>query len=235
MSRICTICARGGSKGVKNKNLKPLLGKPLLAHTIYQAKISNMFDVVAVSSDSEEILEVAKQYGADITITRPIELASDVAAKLPGIKHCVKTVEQNRKQQFDIIVDLDVTSPLRSVEDIKQTIKLFEQQKEATNLITGSPSRRSPYFNLVELNKEGYAILSKPLDYKVKRRQDSPRCFDMNASIYIWRREVFFQSDILFQPTTILYEMPEERSVDIDSELDFEWVTFLANKRGELI
>lgn len=234
MSRICTICARGGSKGVKNKNTKLLVGKPLIAHSIEQAKQSGLFDTIAVSSDSKEILAVAKQYGADVLVERPFELATDQAAKLPVIQHCLTVAEEKLGKQFNLIVDMDATSPLRLVEDIIQSVQLFENNLDVDNLITGAPSRRSPYFNLVEVNDEGYAGLSKKLDKVIVRRQDAPKCYDMNASIYIWKREILLNSTSVFQPKTLLYEMPEERSIDIDSELDFEFVSFLAMKRGEL-
>ena len=235
MNRICTICARGGSKGVKNKNIRMLLDKPLIAHSIHQAKESKLFDHIAVSSDSEEILSVARQYGADIFIQRPKELATDHAAKLPVIQHCVLTAEETSNIKYDVVVDLDATSPLRSVDDLIQSVRLFEENDHATNLITASPSRRSPYFNLVEVNDHGYAHLSKQIEQAVIRRQDSPKCYDMNASIYIWRREILLHATSVFDTNTMLYVMPEERSIDIDSELDFEFVSFLAEKRGILL
>ncbi|MFC5604721.1 cytidylyltransferase domain-containing protein [Sporosarcina koreensis] len=234
MSRICTICARGGSKGVKNKNIRMLAGKPLIAHSIQQAKQSGLFDVIAVSSDSKDILAVAEQYGADVLVNRPYELATDQTAKLPVIQHCLTTVEEKLGRQFELIVDLDATSPLRLIEDIVQSVQLYEENIDADNLISGAPSRRSPYFNLVEVNSEGYARLSKRLDKIIVRRQDVPNCYDMNASIYIWKRAKLLNSKSVFQAKTLLYVMPEERSIDIDSEIDFEFVSFLAKKRGEL-
>lgn len=234
MSRICTICARGGSKGVKNKNLRELLGKPLIAHSILQAKNSNLFDVVAVSSDSDEILQIAKEYGADYIIKRPDELATDIAAKLPVIQHCVEKVEKLTNLTFDIVTDIDATSPLRTIEDLKNAVKMLEQNNEANNLITAAPARRSPYFNLVEETVDGYVQLSKPLSSAIVRRQDAPKAFDMNASIYVWKRNKFFKAASIFTDKTMLYVMPEERSQDIDSELDFEIVQLLAKKRGVL-
>ncbi|MGN4126609.1 cytidylyltransferase domain-containing protein [Lysinibacillus sphaericus] len=235
MHRICTICARGGSKGVKNKNIKLILGKPLIAHSILQAKASELFDVIAVSSDSREILQVAKDYGADIIVERPAKLATDTSAKLPVIQHCVTEAEKVSGLVFDIMADIDATSPLRNVQDLKKSIELLADHEHATNLITGAPSRRSPYFNLVEENSKGFVELSKKLPAAVVRRQDAPRSFDMNASIYVWKRNAFFDDVSIFTPNTILYEMPEERSIDIDSELDFEFVSFLAEKRGSLL
>lgn len=230
MKRICTICARGGSKGVENKNIRELLGKPLIAHTIGQAVRSKLFDLVAVSSDSQMILDIAQTWGAGFLVTRPQELATDNAAKLPAIKHCVATAEVLLGVQYDIVVDLDATSPLRKVEDIKAAVELLEQHN-VSNVITGTPARRSPYFNLVELNETGIVQLCKSLTKQIVRRQDAPECYDMNASIYVWQRDALTNNSSIFNKDTLLYVMPEERSVDIDSELDFEWVSFLAAKR----
>ncbi|MFB5166830.1 acylneuraminate cytidylyltransferase family protein [Parageobacillus toebii] len=234
-NRLCTICARGGSKGVKNKNIRPLLGIPLIAHTIIQAQKSEMFDFIAVSSDDDEILKISKQYGVKLLIKRPSQLATDSAPKLPAIVHCVQECEKLTGKKFQTIVDLDATSPLRSIQDIVNAIQLFESTRDATNLITASPARRSPYFNLVELNENGYIELSKQLDKPIVRRQDAPKCFDMNASIYVWNRESLFKAKSVIDEKTILYEMPEERSIDIDSELDYEIVQFLAEKRRRLL
>jgi N-acylneuraminate cytidylyltransferase/CMP-N,N'-diacetyllegionaminic acid synthase len=226
MKRICTICARGGSKGVKNKNIRDLLGKPLIAYSLLQAKASGLFDAIAVSSDSSLILDAAKTYGADILVERPAELATDEAPKIPAIQHCVRIAEQARNLIFDTIVDLDATSPLRSVADISEAVHLLEDRC-VSNVITGAPAHRSPYFNLVEVDKNGVARLSKPLPTAIARRQDAPRCFDMNASIYVWKREAFFANTSIFNNDTLLYAMPPERSVDIDSELDFQIVKLI--------
>lgn len=226
MRRICTICARGGSKGVKGKNVRPLLGKPLIAHSIEQARASGLFEVIAVSSDSDHILEIAKEWGADYLIKRPDELATDQAAKLPAIRHCMAEVERLMGDYFETLVDLDATSPLRSVEDIHNAVVLLEESG-ADNVISAMPSRRSPYFNLVELDADGIVGLSKPLKSAVVRRQDAPKCYDMNASIYVWKRQVFLTTDSIFNGNTKLYVMPEERSIDIDSELDFRFVEYV--------
>ena len=230
MKRICTICARGGSKGVKGKNLKLLLGKPLIAHSIEQARNSALFDAIAVSSDSPEILSIAKEWGVEYLIDRPAEMATDQAGKLPAIQHCASEVERLSKIQFDYFVDLDATSPLRIAEDIIGAVNLLEASG-TDNVITATPARRSPYFNLVEEDVNGIVHLSKPLIQPVLRRQDAPKCFDMNASIYGWNRIGMFEKNTIFNPTTRLYVMPEDRSIDIDSELDFELVEFLFSKR----
>ena len=231
MKRICSICARGGSKGVINKNIRILMGKPLIAHTILQAKEANCFDCIVVSSDSQDILNVSKEYGVDYIVQRPYEMASDQAAKLPAIQHCVKTIEGITDCEYDTMVDLDATSPLRIIEDIHKSIEMLENSLDSNNLITGTPSRRSPYFNLVELNEKGFVRRSKNLDNPIIRRQDSPKCFDMNASIYLWKRKAFYEAKTVITDETRLFVMPEERSIDIDSELDFEIVKLLMKNK----
>ena len=230
MIRICTICARANSKGVKNKNTRLLAGKPLIAYTLEHAMEANLFDLIAVSSDSKEILEVAQRYGADLLVERPADLATDSAAKIPAIQHCVLAAENASKKVFDVLVDLDVTSPLRLSEDIRGAVDLLETEK-VDNVITAAQARRSPYFNLVELDDNGVVRLSKPVQKPIVRRQDSPKCFDINASIYVWRRSVLFESSTLFNTNTRLFVMPEERSIDIDSELDFKIVEMLMKER----
>jgi len=231
MRRICSICARGGSKGVVNKNIRLIMGKPLIAHTILQAKESGCFDFIVVSSDSKEILNVSKDWGVDFIVKRPNKMASDQAAKLPAIQHCIRTIEEITSTKFDTIIDLDATSPLRNIDDIRRSIAKLESSNDSNNLITAAPSRRSPYFNLVELNNKGFVRRSKTLDNPIYRRQDSPSCFDMNASIYIWKREAFYKNKTVLTDDTSLFIMPEDRSVDIDSELDFEIVELLMKKQ----
>lgn len=220
MTRLCTICARGGSKGVAGKNTRLLAGRPLIAHTLDQAKACGLFDAIAVSSDSDLILDVSKQWGADYLVRRPDELATDTAPKLPVIRHCVAEVERRTETRFETLVDLDATAPLRVMEDIVGAVELLESSG-VSNVITGATARRSPYFNLVELDQNGVARLSKTLNTPIVRRQDAPICYDMNASIYVWRRDVLFESPTIFNDDTRLFVMPEERSIDIDSSLDF--------------
>ncbi len=232
MKKLCTIGARGGSRGVKGKNLRPLLGRPLIAHSIEQAHAAGVFDCVAVTSDSESILDAARAAGADILVERPPDLATDTAPKLPAIRHCIQSVEERLGVHFDLVAELDPTSPLRRPEDVTGAIALLEDSG-ADSVITGAPARRSPYFNLVECGADGLARLSKPQDHIIHRRQDSPACFDMNASIYVWRRDLFVSDPRVFYPHTRLYEMPEDRSFDIDTELDFRIVEMIMRQRHE--
>lgn len=229
MKRICTICVRAGSKGVRGKNLRLLNGMPLLAHSLRQAVASGLFEAIAVSSDSPEMLRIAKEHGATVLVDRPSEMATDTAAKLPVIRHCVAEAERILGVMFDTCVDLDATSPLRDVADIRAVVQMIEGSG-AGNVITAMPARRSPYFNMVEQDETGVVRLAKQTSPPVMRRQDAPACFDMNASIYGWTREVLMTAPGLFNHDTRLHVMPEERSIDIDSEVDFLLVELLISR-----
>lgn len=231
--RICTITVRAGSKGVPGKNLRVVAGRPMFAHSVAQAAATGLFDEVVVSSDSEEILALAPEYGATGIVRRPPEMATDTAGKVPAIAHAVRTTEQRTGQTYEVCVDLDATSPLRTLDDIRTAVRMFEES-DAASLITGAEARRNPYFNLVEEQPDGTVAVSKQPDDAVLRRQDAPRCFDMNGSIYVWRRESLLEDQVVFLPSTILYEMPAERSVDVDSEFDFRIVEWLMEQREDL-
>jgi len=219
---------RGGSKGVPDKNLRPLLGKPLMAYTIEQALQSKLFEHVVVSTDSEEIAKMSRSFGAEAWFLRPSEMATDDVSKLPAIRHAFLESERHYGVEFDVLVDLDVTSPLRLIKDITGAYEQFVSE-DADILITASPSRKSPYFNMVE-NVNGLVQLVKQPGKSIVRRQDSPQVFDMNASIYIWKREALLGYDTLFTDKTSLFVMPEERSVDIDTEMDWNIVEYIIGK-----
>lgn len=227
MNRLCIICARGGSKGVKNKNLRKINGSSLIALAIKQARTSKMFEKIAMSSDSELMLEEAKQAGADYIIPRPAELASDTIDKSPAVIHCAKEAEKMRGQQYETFVDIDVTAPLRKPSDIAAAIKLLED-KDADNVFSVCPARRSPYFNMVERNSDGRIELCKSIDPPIVRRQDAPPTYDLNAAIYAWPRRVFFEYNApLYMPKTEIYVMPEESAYDLDTEHDFTMIKLL--------
>ena len=132
--------------------------------------------------------------------------------------------------QFDIIVDLDPTSPLRNIKDIEDAYHML-LNKNADNIITASPARKSPYFNMVFLDSNNNAKLPMAVENKIVRRQDAPKLYDMNASIYCWWRKNLFSSDSIWHENTKLLVMPEERSVDIDNEIDFAFVEFLMQRK----
>ena len=190
-----------------------------------------MFDVIAVSSDSDEILTVAEGAGATHLVRRPDNLASDTASKLDALIHCIAEVERGLERRFEIVVDLDPTAPLRLPEDVVGAVEL-QRKTNATSVITGSEARKSPYFNLVERAADGVVGLSKPTGDTVHRRQDAPACFDMNAAVYVWKRDAFMSDPRVFYEDTRLFEMPADRSHDIDTPLDFEFVSLLMERRA---
>jgi NAD(P)-dependent dehydrogenase (short-subunit alcohol dehydrogenase family)/CMP-N-acetylneuraminic acid synthetase len=224
--RLCSICARGGSKGLPGKNIGLLLGRPLIAHSIEQARASNLFERIAVSTDSAAIAAAARQGGADDIVDRPAELAKDTAAKVPAILHCLSEVEARHGVRYDTLVDLDVTAPTRLPEDIAGAVKLLEDTGVAS-VITGCTAYRSPYFDLVERQADGSVRVAKTPAREIVRRQDVPACFDMNASIYVWRAEALRRDPRVFYPDTRLYEMPAERSREVDSPFDFRVVEMM--------
>ncbi|MGV8884418.1 MAG: cytidylyltransferase domain-containing protein [Microbacteriaceae bacterium] len=224
--RICTITVRAGSKGVPGKNLRFVAGLPLFAHSVRQAVASGLFDEVVVTTDSQEILDLAPQFGVTDVVVRPPHMATDTAGKVQAIAHAVREMEERRGVRFDTSVDLDATSPLRTVQDIIDAVAMFDAA-DVDSLITGTEARRNPYFNLVELQHDGTVAVSKTPGDAVLRRQDAPRSFDMNGSIYVWKRDSLIENPVVFFPSTILFEMPPERSQDIDSEYDFRVVKWL--------
>ena len=229
MKILCTICARGGSKGVKNKNIKLLNGKNLISYTIDQAKKSNLFNQIVVSTDSIRIQKIAKKYKANCWFLRKKNLSTDSAAKIPVIQDTLLRSEKYFKIKYDYIIDLDPTSPLRSVNDIISSFKKFISKK-ADLLITGCEAKKNPYFNMFEIKNSQIKLVKKKDNKNFVSRQLSPKVYEMNASIYIWNRNSLIRAKTLFIKNMTEYIMPYERSIDIDSELDFKIVELLLNK-----
>ena len=221
---LCTICARGGSKGLPNKNLLKIGDKSLIGHTLTQAKAIDAIDCIIVSSDSNEILKEGEIYAADILLQRSAKLASDDAGKIDAIIDCLNHAESNLNKHFDYVIDLDVSSPLRNLIDIENCLE-FTKDQGFKNLITVTNSKKNPYFNQIEITKEGPQLVKS--GHNIKGRQSAPKVFDMNASIYVWSRDFLINEKTLFSRDTIVYDMPEERSLDIDNELDFKIVKHL--------
>ncbi len=227
---LVTICARGGSKGVPGKALAALLGKPLLVHTVEHALSLPEADRVIFSTDDERIAETARAAGAEAPFLRPAELARDDSPKLPVIRHAVEFVEKEGTE-VDYILDLDVTSPLREIEDARATLALVTSGR-CEVAFTVCPAHRSPYFNMVE-EVEGEVRLVKKPKREVFARQAAPPVYDMNASIYAYTRERLFSGRGLYGHGAAIHVMPPERSWDIDTPLDLAFVEFLMKKRAE--
>jgi CMP-N,N'-diacetyllegionaminic acid synthase len=227
LKTIATICARGGSKGLPRKNVLPFAGKPLIAHSIEQALACPLIDGVYVSTDDDEIAEVALRYGASVPYRRPAELATDQSAKIPAIEHLVAHLEQ-QGERVGTIVDLQPTSPLRTQEDLAAAIRLGSA---ADLVVSVTEPSHNPYYSLVEVQGDGTLRVSKSA--QIVRRQDMPVVYGLNGSIYVWRRDALAKAvrdgfwSVAMKPSV----MPRERSADIDDALDFEWAQWLFLRR----
>ena len=221
---LCTICCRKGSKGLLNKNLIKLDNQPLFMLTINQAKRSKIFNKIVVSTDSKYILKTVKNK-VDLVINRPKKLASDSASKIDVIKHALKLAEKKFNKTFDYVCDLDVSSPLRNTQDIIKSKKYFIKKKYS-NLITVNEARKNPYFNMVEFSNNGLRLVKNKKIYVT--RQESPKVYEMNASIYYWKRTFLINSAKVVNSNTGIYIMPYHRSVDIDDKYDFSIVKALS-------
>ncbi|MDO8468835.1 MAG: acylneuraminate cytidylyltransferase family protein [Candidatus Peribacter sp.] len=229
MSLLITLCARGGSKGIPGKNIRPINGMSLIAYTIRhaQAFAEKTKADITLSTESDAIRDVAAQHGLKSDYVRPAELASDSAGKLPVLQHLLLHEEQRLKKRYDYLLDLDVTSPLRTVADLEQGFALLERDEAALNLFSVSPARRSPYFNMVERGEDGYVHLCKQPAATLLARQSAPKVYDMNASFYFYRR-AFFDSapQSAVSERSLIYEMPH-LCFDLDAPEDFAFLEFL--------
>ena len=234
MKPICIIPARGGSKGVPKKNIRKIGGKPLIAYTIKSALKSKIFSHVFVCTEGPGIARISKNFGAEVPFLRPKKLATNKSSKVAAIKHAFIEAEKFYNKKFEIIIDLDVTSPLREVKDIINSYELF-LRKKADVLITGSKSRHNPYFNIIEIIN-GKVRKVKNIKKNFFRRQEAPKTYDMNASIYIWNRKTLLKSissaiEKGAKWKIIFYEMSTSRSIDIDSKIDFQLVKLYLKRK----
>jgi CMP-N,N'-diacetyllegionaminic acid synthase len=227
---LLTIAARGGSKGVLDKNIKDLCGKPLLAHSIEQAKRWGKADRIICTTDSSKIADVAKQYGADVPFMRPAELATDTSGKIAVLQHALKTLAE-QGENYDIVVDLDPSAPIRTMEDINGAYELF-CSKRPDLVISATPCRKNPYFNMVELGADGLVRLAKTPVKPLVRRQDAPVIYDLNASIYIYRASFLANENTktALDGKTMAWVMDEKSAFDIDTQEDFDFVEYMTNK-----
>ena len=232
MRILITICARGESKGIPGKNIKLLNGKPLIAYSIEIAKnFSKLYNCdIVLSTDSNSIKNVAAEYGLISKYDRPIELSLDETGKIETLKHVIKYQESIASQNYDYIIDLDVTSPLRNIFDLESGLEILKQDQNAFNLYSVSMANRNPYFNIVEKKENGYFdVINKGLFFS---RQQAPKVYDMNSSFYIYSKK-FFQTNQITTTTSnsLIYLMPHI-CFDLDHPLDFDFMEFLfSNKK----
>jgi CMP-N-acetylneuraminic acid synthetase len=214
--KILTIIpARGGSKGIPDKNIKDLAGKPLIAWTIEAALKSLYVTKTIVSSDSETILEISQKYGAK-TLKRPAYLASDTARSEPVITH---VLEQFKEENYDYIILLQPTSPLRTNSDIDKAIKTL-LESDATALISVYRPQHHP-LKAFKMNSKGFLKGIINDDFPFAPRQELAEAYYPNGAIYIVKTALFLETGKLFTDKTVAFEMPFEKSLDIDTEADF--------------
>ena len=230
MNILCVIGARGGSKGVPGKNIRPLLGKPLIGWTIEQAKKCKLINYVAVSTDNSEIAEVAKKFHADVPFIRPHELATDEVGKWKVWQHALHACEEFYKENFDIYIDLDCTSPLRDVEDIYKAIEKYSNSN-VDAIFSVCEARKNPYFNMVEYNDEENLQIVKSLELPIVRRQDAPKVYEHVASIYVLNPNYLKNNVGLLTGKVDGYDIGIEKSFDLDSEFDYELIEYLMQKK----
>ncbi len=230
MNILITICARGGSKGIPGKNIKLIGGKPLIAYTIdLTKKIKTIWNVkVALSTDDMEIKSVAEDYGLYSNYLRPEFLATDAAGKIDTIKDLLHHEESLVDFKYDFILDLDVTSPLRTLEDIVEALDLIISNPSAKSLFSVNNASRNPYFNMVEENPSGfYSLVKTNSDGSVMTRQLAPKVYDLNASFYWYRRSIF-DSDLKSPITdkSLIFVM-DHVCFDLDHPIDFLFMEYL--------
>jgi acylneuraminate cytidylyltransferase len=223
MNVLITICGRAGSKGAKNKNFRLFLGKPLIYYTIKSAKLfkENSLDLkvdICVNSDNLIAKEIAEKEKV-FFIERPSELAMDKTPKVDAIRDVLIKMEKEKGKEYDYVIDLDITAPLRKIKDIRNALEKTVKTKSDV-VFSVVPARRNPYFNMVEKDKKGKIVFSKPAAYTC--RQDAPEVYDMNASIYCYDRNTLVDvSKDPFDEKIDVIIMSEVYVVDIDHEEDF--------------
>ena len=232
MKILITLCARGGSKGIPGQNIRQIGGDPLIAYSIKHAKeFSNLYETdIALSTDSLEIKKVVENWGIFTDYVRPNELASDSAGKIETILHLLEYEEKARNKKYDFILDLDISSPLRCLEDLKLAFLEILSNKDAFNIFSVNKANRNPYFNMVEQQSNGYFSLVKKGDFLT--RQSAPIVYELNASFYIFRRTFFdSNSKSTISEKSLIYEMPHI-CFDLDHNVDFDFMEFLISSNN---
>lgn len=204
-----------------------MAGKPLIGYTIEMAKsfASTKNCVISLSTDAENILDIAAAFGLTTDYKRSAELATDTIGKMPVIIDLMHYEERRRGIRFDYLIDLDITSPFRTARDLDIALNMLAANEDAVNIFSVSPAKRNPYFNMVEMNKDGYFELAKKGEFVT--RQSAPKVYDMNASFYIYKRR-FFDGNYHTAVTnrSLVYEIPH-MCFDLDDEIDFDFMEYL--------
>ncbi|MEW5743971.1 MAG: acylneuraminate cytidylyltransferase family protein [Nitrospirota bacterium] len=231
---MALITARGGSKGLPRKNIRPLLGMPLMAWSIEQGLASRYLDGVIVSTDDEEIAAVARQCGAEIPFLRPAELASDEAKSVDVIAHALAFLKE-RGSVFDYLLLLEPTSPLREVSDIDTAIERLLEHPTAKALVSVAKLESGhPEFNVIIDEQTGcLRRMNGSADFKVLRRQELSEVFFLEGSIYLSETEMLLSRQTFYHELTLAYPVPRWKSLEIDELCDFICAEALLKARQE--
>jgi CMP-N,N'-diacetyllegionaminic acid synthase len=234
---LCVIAARGGSQGVPGKNIRDLLGKPVIGWSIEKARSVPAFSRVVVSTDSQAIADVARRFGAEVPFLRPPELARPDTGKFQVWQHALAACEAHFGERYDLYVDIDCTNPLLDAEDYTAALALYRRRhpQGVDAVFTVSRARRNPYFNLVEAEAGGALKMSKSLSKApgstVLSRQNAPAVFEHVAGIYLLDPDYLRRANHLLDGHAEGYEVPEGKNQDIDSEFDFTLIEFLMRRK----
>jgi CMP-N,N'-diacetyllegionaminic acid synthase len=222
---LAVIPARGGSKGLPGKNVRPLAGLPLIAHSILCSKMCPAIDRCIVSTDSQEIAVVARAYGQEVPFLRPAELARDITPSLFVLQHAVTEIEANEGRRFESILLLQPTSPARLPEDVSRAISILNEDQLSVGVVAVSVPEFNPRYVCVE-EQHGYMVRAFDKDNSYTRRQDVPPVYRVNGLLYLWRRDYLMQvtEEKLFAGLHRMLLIPRERSIDIDDLYDFRLV-----------
>ena len=226
MSTVACIFARAGSKGVPNKNIQTFNGKPLISWAVELALEVKQINEVFVSTDSEEIAEIARIAGATIPFIRPSELATDTSPEWHSWQHFIKFLADKDGRLPEVFISLPATSPLRSTIDVENCLNEFK--KGRADFVVGiTPSERNPYFNMVKKGEDNQVDLVVQQGNKYSRRQDTPEVFDLTTVCYVGKPSIILTKNSIFEGKVAGVEIPKERAIDIDTELDFQIAEFL--------
>lgn len=229
MNYIGLICARGGSKGLPGKNTKLFHGKSLVGRAVEAARAVEEISKIVISTDSLEISQLAKREGADVPFMRPSDLSEDHSSEWDVWKHMVEYLN-DQAVKFKGLVIVPPTAPLRSVEDIKECISLFETGRFDI-VITVTNASRSPYFNMVKEIDNGQVDLVIRPDKKYVRRQDVPEVYDMTTVAYVVSPSFVLSSCNMFEGKVGCVHIPSDRAIDIDTQLDFDIAEYIEKNR----
>jgi len=226
MNAIAFIFARGGSKGLPGKNIRPFAGKPLIAWAIEHAQSISRIRRILVSTDDEEIAKVANSFGAEVPFLRPAYLATDNAPEWLAWRHALEYVKSEEGTLPSAMVSVPVTSPLRHLHDIEKCIDMFEVG-DADVVITITQAHRNPFFNMVKANPDGSVGLIMKSKKEINRRQDAPLVYDMTTVAYVADPAFVMSQNSTFAGRVKAVQVPVERAIDIDSLQDFQIAEFL--------